>query len=219
MKLNHTLALLTTAAALAFSAPSFAFKTAGSNPAAGDGSVVATTESQAGAIKLLKVMNSGGGAYGRDLYRNFFMQIMGLVFFDPNTPDIRACERDVLNYHLPELTKKNLDITVMKDDIARIMAQVYTGDEIAWLESFYSSPFGKRMLKKQLQFNERLTREIAGRYGKLKPEFQSMYGIVAERCGGIKPSTPTDAPKLGSELLSVPGIGAAPLPPSPNIAP
>ncbi len=210
--MKHTLALLTSVVVLAFSAPSFAFKTA--NPAAGDGSVIATTESQANALKLIKTMNAGG-AYGRDLYRNSFMQIMGLVFFDPNTPDIRACERDVLNYHLPELTKKNLDTSVIADDLSRIMAQVYTADELNWLQQFYSSPFGARMLKKQLQFNERVTRDIANRYGKLKPEFTKMYGIVADRCGGIKPSAPANVPKLGSELLSVPGLGASPIEPSP----
>jgi len=64
--------------------------------------------------------------------------------------------------------------------------------------------------------NERFTRDLAKRYGKLRPEFQKMYGIVNERCGGKKSSIPIDAPKIGSELLNDPNISAAPVAPSPQ---
>lgn len=199
--------------ALATATPALAFKSG--NPAAGDGSVTPTQESFAHSMKLLKVMNKNGN-YARDFYRLMFKQVMGLIFFDPNTPDIRACEKDLLNYHLPNLTKAKLDYELLVNDIAKITSEVYTTDEINWLNQFYSSPFGERMLKKQMLFNERLTREVATRYERLRPDLREVYGTVAQKCGGIKPTAPIDAPDIGSELLSVPGLGAAPIETSPQ---
>lgn len=222
MKKHLTASLLIAASLLAYSTPSMAFR--GSrmtgNPAAGDGTVVQTQEGLTQAVNLLKVMNKDGN-FARDLYRNTFMQIMGLIFFDPNTPDIRACEKEVLNYHLPEVTRANLDFSLIINDMAKIMSEVYTEDELKWLQQFYSSPFGERMLKKQLVFNERMVRDFGYKYGKLQPEFQKVYATTAERCGGKVPSTASDAPALGtgisgSDLLSVPGRGAVPVAPSPE---
>lgn len=203
------------------SAPAMAFKTG--NPAAGDGTVRASQESFASAQKLLKIMNKSGG-YARDFYRNTFMQLMGLVYFDPNTPDITACEKDILNYHLPEITRRNLDFPLLIDDLSTIMSQVYTEDELRWMQDFYNSPFGARMLRKQLQFNERIVRELANKYGHMKPEFTKLYGTMAQRCQGAVPRTPADAPRgdvnspTSSDLLNIPSVGTSPVAISPEPA-
>lgn len=211
MKTRLASLLVTT---LLATAPLAAHAYTGSNPAAGGGKVEQTQQSYSSALQLLKTMNKGG-YYARDFYRNTFMQVMGLVFFDPNTPDITSCEKDVLNYHLPELTRNNLDYSMLQDDLSRIMAEIYTTDELAWLDKFYRSPFGERMLKKQVQYNERVVRELANKYARLQPEFKKVYTITAERCGGKAPATKLDTSgPAARDILSVPAT--APLPASPQ---
>lgn len=174
--------------------------------------------------KSLDIVNliNRNNSYARDFYRSAFAQVMGLVFFDPNTPDIGSCQREVLNYHLPELTKKNLNLDTLKEEVARAYAETYTEDEIAWMQQFYATPFGERMLKKQFQLNDKIARLIAERYGNLKPEFTKVYTTVNERCGASKRgaiSLPTDSPELGNDLLSLPHApSSAPDPLSPTRA-
>lgn len=169
-------------------------------------------------LDIVNVLNRGN-AYARDFYRSAFAQVMGLVFFDPNTPDIGSCQREIMNYHLPELTKKNLNLDTLKDEVANAYAQTYSEDEINWMLQFYATPFGERMLKKQFQLNDKIARLIAERYGNLKPEFAKVYTTVGERCGSTSRGAialPQDAPAFGSDLLSLPHApSSAPDPLSP----
>jgi hypothetical protein len=173
-----------------------------------------------GAAQEMMDAANKNGAFARDFYRMGFMQIMGLVFFDPATPDIGACQKDFLNYHLPQLTKTYINYEDMKQTLARTMGEVYTEDEILWMKQFYASPFGARMFQKQLMMNERITRMMAQRYTFLKPQFTTVYTQMAERCPATRApgeGSAVEAPRLSDEILAVPDAqGSSPIPPSPG---
>lgn len=198
-----------------------------SGPSGGSGSYNQTAKASSTlgsydkSLDIVSLINRNN-SYARDFYRSAFAQVMGLVFFDPNTPDIGSCQREILNYHLPELTKKNLNLETLKEEVARAYAETYSEDEIVWMLRFYTTPFGERMLKKQFQFNDKIARLVAEHYGNLKPEFTKMYATVTERCGAGKSGTiimPHDAPALGNDLLSLPHApSSAPDPLSPTRA-
>jgi len=156
------------------------------------------------------------GRYAAELYRTVFLQVMGLVFFDPMTPDIGSCQRDILNYHLPQLTNTHLSYGKLQDEIIEQMTEVYTTEELQWMAKFYATPFGDRMLRKQVEMNDRITRLVAAQYGNLKPQFQDVYKTMAARCGSALPIS-ADTPKLSNEIL-MPSSDATTLPP-PKIVP
>ncbi len=188
-----------------------AVRTVGSTPTVSRGSAET-------AAQILQLLNRGGN-YSRDFYRSTFAQVMGLVFFDPGTPDIRACERAVFQHHLPNITRETMDFSLVEQDIIKALGQTYTEEELRWLRDFYASPFGQRMAVKQFQFNERIAQLISERYTNQKPQFQQSYKTTLQRCGGSKPSLPEDAPKLGSDILSLPTPSqSGPLPTSPEPA-
>ena len=174
-----------------------------------------TTSSALGVLNML----DKNGRLSSDFYRLSFMQIMGLVFFDPLTPDIGSCQKDMLNYHLPELANKHTNLKEMEREYARLMAEVYTPEELLWMQRFYASPFGERMFKKQMDMNDRITRMMATRYTALKPQFYDMYKLVAQRCGTGVSSVPVDAPKLSDEILMPSSGNSSPIAPSPTRAP
>ena len=207
----RTFLLLTTGLCL-LATSSLAFQSGeNKNPNVRPRASAKTTASALGVLTLL----DKNGRLASDFYRLSFMQIMGLVFFDPLTPDIGSCQKDMLNYHLPELANKHANLKEMEREYARIMADVYTAEELAWMQRFYASPFGERMFKKQMDMNDRITRMMAERYTALKPQFYDMYKIVALRCGTGVSSVPVDAPKLSDEILMPSSGTSAPVAPSP----
>lgn len=202
--MKRYLAVLLVATSLA--APAHAFKAATSAPT--------PSSSIPDADSVLNQLNKKD-RYSSDFLRISFLQMMGLVFFDLDTPDIALCQKDILNYHLPQVSKQYLNYEAMKKEIAQNMREVYTAEELAWMAKFYASPFGERMYQKQLDMNDRITRMIAARYQTIKPQLRSTYKIVAERCGSKAPAVPADAPNLSDAIL-MPTPGSAPLPPSPE---
>jgi len=84
-RMKHLLTAMIISSFISSSGVAYGFQS--SNPAAASAAVSSSglNESSAYALKLLEAMNKDGG-YGRDLYRNTFMQIMGLVFLTPTRP-------------------------------------------------------------------------------------------------------------------------------------
>lgn len=156
-------------------------------------------ESRTLATLVLTDMNQGN-KFADDMLRLAFKHVMGLLFFDEDTPPIDNCRKEMLNYYLPALVQQQASLEMLRPELARHMAEVYTVKELQWMKEFYATPFGRNMLNKQFEMNSRITRMMAQRYTAAKPQFADNFKTVEARCRDGAPVMPS-APSPSEALL------------------
>jgi hypothetical protein len=145
--------------------------------------------------------------FSDDMLRLAFKHMMGLLFFDTNTPPLDNCRKEMLNYYLPAFVQQQISMQIMRSEIERQMAEVYTIKEMEWMKQFYATPFGRNMLNKQFEMNARITRVLAQRYNTIRPQFAQSFETAAARCQSGAPDMPS-TPSPSDELLGTEEPGA-----------
>jgi hypothetical protein len=86
-----------------------------------------------------------------------------------------------------------MDLPGMRQDMAKVMAEIYTADELRAQTAFYSTPVGQATLDKQPQLQSRITELMMPRMMKAMPKIQAMTQERMKADAAAKAAKPAPA--------------------------